>query len=101
MDKTEMKELLLNAKKNKRLTWAALAEQVGLSEVFVTSCCYGENSMTSESAQKLCATLDLDERVRDALTEFPTKATAWRARSFPPTHCSTASTRSCACTAPR
>ena len=83
MDKIEMKELLLNAKKNKRLTWAALAAQVGLSEVFVASCCYGENSMTADSAQKLCATLDLDERVRDALTEFPTKGNSLEGKIVP------------------
>src|SRR5688572_7127880 len=73
MKKNEMKELVLSAKKQKKLTWAAIAESVGLSEVFVASCCYGENSMTPESAAKLCAALDLDERVQAALVEFPTK----------------------------
>jgi cyanate lyase len=68
-----MRDLILSAKKAKKLTFAALAEQAGMSEVYVASCCYGENSMTRDTAQKLCAALDLDEKVQQALLEFPTK----------------------------
>ena len=32
------RELVLGAKKTKKLTWATIAESVGLSEVFVTWC---------------------------------------------------------------
>ena len=78
-----MTELVLNAKKSKKLTWAAIAENVGFSEMFVASCCYGENSMTPESATKLCAILDLDETVRDALVEFPTKGNSLEGKIVP------------------
>jgi hypothetical protein len=37
MKKTEMTELVLAAKKAKKLTWAALAERVGMSEMYVAS----------------------------------------------------------------
>jgi cyanate lyase len=61
MKKTEMTEIILAAKKQSKLTWAALADRTGMSEVYVASCCYGENSMVPETAEKLCAALDLDE----------------------------------------
>jgi cyanate lyase len=83
MNKPQMTELILAAKKKSKLTWAALAERVGLSEVFVASVCYGENSMLPEAAQKLCAALDLDESVKDALTEFPTKGNSLDGKIVP------------------
>jgi cyanate lyase len=83
MNKPQMTELILAAKKKSKLTWAALAERVGLSEVFVASVCYGENSLLPEAAQKLCAALDLDESVKDALTEFPTKGNSLDGKIVP------------------
>lgn len=83
MKKSELTELVLQAKKAKKLTWAAIAERVGLSEVFVASCAYGENSMTSESAAKFCTALDLDERVQAALVEFPTKGNSLEGKIVP------------------
>ena len=83
MTKTEMTELILSAKKQKKLSWAALAERVGMSELFVASCCYGENSMLPETAVKLCAALELDDRVRDALVEFPTKGNSLDGKIVP------------------
>ncbi|HKY36909.1 MAG TPA: cyanase [Polyangiaceae bacterium] len=84
MKKSEMTEAILNAKKKKRLSWSALAERVGMSEVFVASCCHGENSMLPETAQKLCAALDLDDDgVRAALVEFPTKGNSLEGRIVP------------------
>jgi len=78
-----MTEQILTAKKKSKLTWAALAERVGLSEVFVASACYGENSLLPESAQKLCAALDLDESVKEALVEFPTKGNSLEGKIVP------------------
>ena len=73
MNKQAMTETILAAKKAKGLTWAALAEHVGMSELWVASCCYGENSMTQATAAKLCAALELDETVRAGLCEYPLK----------------------------
>jgi cyanate lyase len=83
MNKQTMTETILAAKKKQKLTWETLAERVGLSEVFVASACYGENSMAVESADKLCAALDLDDRVRDALVEFPTKGNSLEGKLVP------------------
>jgi cyanate lyase len=83
MNKQAMTEAILAAKKQQKLTWAALAERVGLSEVFLASACYGENSMLAESAEKLCTALDLDDRVRDALVDFPTKGNSLEGKVVP------------------
>jgi cyanate lyase len=73
MDKPEMSALILEAKKQMGVTWSVLAEAVGASEVWVTSCCYGENSMPEAQAAKLCAALSLPVEVKAALSEFPMK----------------------------
>jgi cyanate lyase len=83
MDKPAMTRALLTAKKAKSLTWEALAKRTGLSELGVASCCYGENSMTQEAADRLCATLDVGSDVRDALIEFPTKGNSLDGKLVP------------------
>ena len=40
-----MSETILAAKKLAGVSFGRLAEHVGAHEVWVTSCCYGENSM--------------------------------------------------------
>jgi cyanate lyase len=84
MDASTMTRVLLDAKKKKGLTWEALAKAAGLSEMGVASACYGENSMTSATADLLCAALDVGSEVRDALTECRARATASTARSCRP-----------------
>lgn len=78
-----MQKTILSAKKAKGLTWEALAQKIGMSELWVASCCYGENSMTPETADKLCAALDLGSDVRDCLLEFPTKGNSLDGKVVP------------------
>lgn len=73
MTKQEMSAAILAAKRREQVTWAALSEQVGAHEVWVTSCCYGENSMPEPYAAKLCAALSLPSEVKAALLEYPLK----------------------------
>lgn len=73
MNTMHMSETILAAKKRKKISWSELATAVGMSEMWVASCCYGENSMTEETATKLVAALDLGSDVKDALLTFPTK----------------------------
>jgi cyanate lyase len=73
MTKQEMTAAILAAKKQNGVSWAALAERVGAHEVWVTSCCYGENSMPEPLAAKLCTALSLPAGVQAALCEFPLK----------------------------
>jgi cyanate lyase len=83
MDKPAMTRVLLAAKKAKSLNWETLAKTTGLSELGVASCCYGENSMTQEAADRLCVALDLGTDVRDALLEFPTKGNSLDGKLIP------------------
>jgi cyanate lyase len=83
MDKATMTFTVLAAKKGKAATWAALANATGLSEMGVASCCYGENSMTPDAADRLCATLELGSDVRDALIEFPVKGNSLGGKPVP------------------
>ncbi len=47
MTKREMTETILNAKDAMDVSWAEIAKAVGLSEVYTTSACLGENSLSS------------------------------------------------------
>jgi len=71
-----MTAAILAAKKAKRITWSGLAAAVGLSEVYVTSACFGENALSPEQAAKVAALLDLNDGVALALAEFACKGEA-------------------------
>lgn len=76
MTKAQLTEVILAAKSSKKTTWSAIAQAAGLSEVYITSACLGENALPPESAQKLAAFLDLGPDVADALVEFANKGEA-------------------------
>lgn len=73
MNKLQMSEEIIYSKKVKNLSWENIAKQVGLAPVFLTSACFGMNSLTPEYAQKLCEILELSDEVKQTLIEFPTK----------------------------
>ena len=73
MTKPEMTELIMQAKATKKVTWAEISAVAGMSEVFVTSCCLGMNTLPAEASEKLCEFLELDTAVVDALQVFPKK----------------------------
>src|SRR4051812_13466731 len=76
MTKAQMTAAILAAKKRKRTTWSAIAKAAGLSEVFVTSACLGENALEAGAARKLGRFLGLKPEVARALTEFANKGEA-------------------------
>jgi len=73
MNKCEMTKEILTLKKTKNLTWAQIAKAVGLSEVYTTSACLGENVLNPEEAGKVGELLGLKAEVADALTQIPHK----------------------------
>ncbi len=73
MNKTAMTAAILDAKERHGLTWAAIAGAVGLSPVYVTSACFGMNSLAREAADTLVAALELPPEVSTALQAFPHK----------------------------
>lgn len=74
---------ILKAKAAKGLSWAALAENLAATDVWIASCVYGENSMLSPMAEKLCRLLDLDAGAQEFLTQFPIKGNSLGERTVP------------------
>ncbi|MEZ5651237.1 MAG: cyanase [Burkholderiaceae bacterium] len=74
MSKLAMTEIILAVKHNKRLSWAAMAEAAGKSDVFVVSACLGQNTLPAAAAEKLCAFLGLGPEFVEALQMAPKKA---------------------------
>lgn len=73
MNKEEMTDAIVAAKKAKGLTWEAIAGEVGMAKEWVTSACLGMNRMSEDQAKKLCNCLGLDNEVGRALQDFPYK----------------------------
>ena len=74
MNKLEMTEIIITAKTQSGLSWEAIAAQVGLAPVFITSACLGMNSLKAEPADKLCQILGLPAEISTALQAFPHKS---------------------------
>lgn len=73
MNKVEAAEAIVLAKSDKKLTWEQIAAEVGMSAVWTTSACLGQNSMPKEVADKLCKFMNLGPEVSAALQAFPYK----------------------------
>jgi len=69
----EVTERLLDAKKQKGLTFADLEKAVGRDEVWIAALFYNQASASQEEAMKLTSALGLGPDVAEALTEFPIK----------------------------
>lgn len=76
MTKADMITAILAAKKSRGLTWAAIARAAGLSEVFTTSACLGENALGADEAGRVATALDLGPDIAVALTEYAEKGEA-------------------------
>ena len=73
MNKVDVTEQIFLAKKDQGLSWEAIANELGMGTVWVTSACLGMNSMPEQAAEKLCKFLSLPEGAKPVLMEFPTK----------------------------
>lgn len=73
MNKHEMKVAILEAKKAKGLSWAAIAEAAGLAPEYTTSACLGMNHLEKENADPVAEILGLGAELSTALQEFPNK----------------------------
>jgi cyanate lyase len=73
MNRSEATERILAAKKQKNLTFEAIAKAVGRHKVWVASALLGQSTMSAEEAQKTASVLGLGPDVAAALQEMPTK----------------------------
>ncbi len=74
MNKADVTEAIILAKKEKGLSWEAIAKELDMGTVWVTSACLGMNSVPEAPAEKLCSLLGLAEGSKAVLMEYPTKA---------------------------
>ncbi|UJR83143.1 cyanase [Sandaracinus amylolyticus] len=73
MDKIEMSNAALAAKRAKKLTWAELSAQIGMSEVWLASVLYGEASAPPDVAKRIAEVLGLGTDLADAISVYPLK----------------------------
>ena len=73
MTRTEATQKILDRKREKGLTFEAIAKAVGRHKVWVTSALLGQAPMSAEEAQKAVACLGLGPEIAAALQEIPTK----------------------------
>ena len=73
MNKTAMKEAILEAKQDKGLKWSDIAKAAKLSVEYVCSACLGMNHLDKEPADAVAKTLGLGKNVSSALQRFPHK----------------------------
>ncbi|SDX64685.1 cyanase [Thiocapsa roseopersicina] len=74
MNKAEMKQAVLAAKRHGGLSWSDIAEAAGLSPEFTCSACLGMNHLEERSATAVAELLGLSTDVADALQTFPDKS---------------------------
>ncbi len=73
LTKSEVTEAIMAKKREMKLSWASIADAIGMSEVFTTSACLGMNSLPWDKAELLAKFLELPTVVSDVLTEYPNK----------------------------
>ena len=73
MNKTAMKDAILEAKESKGLKWSEIAAAAQLSPEFTCSACLGMNHLDKQQAESITDLLDLDGEVATALQRFPLK----------------------------
>ena len=71
MIREEATEQSLEAKKQKGLTFEAIAQKVGRPKVWTTAALLGQHPMSAEEADAVGDLLDLDPEVTEALQEIP------------------------------
>jgi cyanate lyase len=75
MNRTEVTELILAARRRKKLSWAKLAAIVGLSKEWSTAALLGQMALTEAQAKVVGAALDLSKEAIAILQEPPYKGT--------------------------
>ena len=71
MNREEATEQILEAKKEKDLTFEAIAQHIERHKVWTTAALLGQHPMSAEEADAVVDLLDLDSEVAQALQEIP------------------------------
>jgi cyanate lyase len=71
MSREEVTEQILEAKREKNLTFEAMAQKVGRHKVWTTAALLGQHPMSSEEADTVVELLELSPEVAEALQQIP------------------------------
>ena len=71
LSKEIARDMLLQAKDNKAMTWPQLSEKLGRSPVYAAMLVYGYGQATAEEADALLKTLDLPLEIKAVLMKVP------------------------------
>ena len=71
MSREEVTAQILEAKREKNLTFEALAQKVGRHKVWTTAALLGQHPMSSEEADTVVELLELSPEVAEALQQIP------------------------------
>jgi cyanate lyase len=74
LTKQDVTDLIYEKKRQAGLSWASIADGIGMSEVFVTSACLGMNALPRDKADLLARNLGLPQETAVVLAEYPTKS---------------------------
>ncbi|RZM01349.1 MAG: cyanase [Variovorax sp.] len=73
MSRNDVTEKIITAKVLKGISWATVAERVGLSKEWTTAACLGQMTFTAEQADVVAELFDLDADDRKWLQAVPYK----------------------------
>ena len=73
MSRIDVTEKIITAKVLKGITWASVAEKIGLSKEWTTAACLGQMTLTAEQAAILAGIFDLDADDQKWLQVVPYK----------------------------
>jgi len=73
LSKEDMTQAIVAAKTEQNVSWQAMGDHLGHSEVWVASACLGQNTMSKQEAELTAGLLGLGPDVVAALQVFPTK----------------------------
>ncbi|WP_417684876.1 cyanase [Roseibium sp.] len=73
LSKADVTEMIYEKKRAAGVSWAKIADDIGMSEVFVTSACLGMNTLPKEKAEALTLNLGLPQEAAIVLAECPNK----------------------------
>ena len=71
MIREDVTELILESRREKGLTFAAIAEQIGKPKVWSTAALFGQHPMDAETAEAVVDMLDLPPEAALVLQEVP------------------------------
>lgn len=71
MNRHDVTELIVSARRNKQLSWSSIAAHLDASPEWVTAACLGQMTLTTQQAEELTALLDLPSGAALLLQEPP------------------------------